>query len=428
MAALPFRRAAVLSTGTEIVQGLYADTNAQFLASQLTALGIGVVMTAAVPDDPAQLENILRSVMQQADLVVCSGGLGPTEDDINRGVFAKVLGAELVRDEEAAGRMRARFAARGYGKMPESNEIQAMIPAGAVVLQNDWGTAPGFFAESGELALLALPGPPKEMAPMFTERALPLLRERTCGETCVVTRTVHTFGRPESDLNEKTRELFHRDPKVAFTILARNFGVDFRIVARGSSRGETAALIQEFEDRVRDCVGAQDVFGADEETIESVVAGLLLSCGQTVSAAESCTGGLVAKMLTDTPGSSAYLHQSFVTYSDYAKQLVLGVKGSTLAEFGAVSKQTAHEMAENVRVLSKADWGIGITGIAGPSGATAEKPVGLTFIALACSKGVWAERFRFLGSREQNRAQTAMWALNMLRKALLGFAAVECFG
>lgn len=422
-----FSTAAILSTGSEILQGLYADTNARYLAEQLSQIGLEPVVTIAAPDDEQSVEEALRFATARADVVLCTGGLGPTEDDVNRDAFERVLGVRLERNEAAIAMMRERFRRRGRGEMPPSNEVQALVPAGATVFQNEWGTAPGFFwdggnkAKGGRASLIALPGPPKEMIPMFQKCALPLLRERVAGSFFVRTRTIHTIGRPESDLNEKTRELFRRDPDVKFTILAKGYGVDFRITARGASMKEVGRRIAEYQGEVTNRVGAQDIYGMDDDTLAEVVAKLLIAKGLTVCAAESCTGGLLTKMLTDTPGSSAFLKESHVTYSNEAKQKILGVQSATLGEFGAVSEQTCREMCYGARTVSGAILGVAVTGIAGPDGGSPDKPVGLTYVGLSTSRGVHVEQFNFLGDREQNRVSAALAALNLLRRALLEF-------
>jgi nicotinamide-nucleotide amidase len=415
-------RVAVVSTGTEILQGLYADTNARYLAEQLTLLGMEVVSAAAAPDDEAQVEAALRFAAANADLVICTGGLGPTEDDVNRGAFSRVFGVRLVHNEAAAERMRARFAARGR-EMPDRNLVQALVPEGATVLQNDWGTAPGFHLPAGggrAAALIALPGPPKEMIPMFEARVLPILREGAGAEGAFVrTRTIHSFGVPESDLNEKVRELFRRDPAVKFTILAKGYGVDFRVTARAQTEARMNELIAAFEEDVRRRVGERDIYGADDDTMASSTAALLRERGVTIATAESCTGGLVAKLLTDIAGSSAYMVGGVVAYANAAKVGLLGVRPETLARHGAVSAETAEEMALGARRAAGADIGVSLTGIAGPDGGTPEKPVGLVFIGIATPARSFAVRSVFLGDREQVRTLAALAALNLVRRELM---------
>jgi nicotinamide-nucleotide amidase len=418
------RRAAIISTGSEILQGLYADTNARYLAEQLSVLGVEVVLSAAAPDHPGELRALLEHAAGRADLVVCSGGLGPTADDVNRDVFAAVWRVDLVRDERAVEMMRERFRVRGQ-EMPPANEVQALVPAGSTVLHNQWGTAPGFFLPPGaggvgapSSALLALPGPPKELIPMFDTLAKPLLCDRIDGATYVRTRTIHTFGRPESELGALTRDLFRRDPAVGFTILAKTYGVDFRVTARGGDRETVDALLDRFERETLERIGPACVYGFDDDTMASAVAALLISAGVSVTVAESCTGGLVTKLLTDIPGSSAYLRQAVVTYANESKMRLLGVRPETLRDHGAVSEACAREMAEGARRAADADYALAITGIAGPSGGTPAKPVGLVFVALASPAPTVCLERRLLGDRELIRLHAALTALDLLRQSL----------
>ena len=419
------RRVAVISTGTEILQGLYADTNARYLCEKLGTLGFTVNLAAAAPDDISRVEGLLRFAASQADLIVCTGGLGPTEDDVNREAFARVFGVELVRDEEAIRMMSDRFLAKGIGPMPRANEVQAMVPKGARVFYNQWGTAPGYYLPRGvspvlpACALVALPGPPKEMTGIFETCALPVLREIAPGGICVRTRTIHTIGIPESRLNEMVRDMFRRDPDVALTLLAKGYGVDVRVTARGHTSDRVDEVLASLHRDISSRVGEPSVYGTDSDTLQESVAKELAARKSTVGVAESCTGGLVMKMLTDVPGSSTYLVQGFVTYSNESKCRLLGVGQEIVNTHGAVSEPVARAMAGGVRSVSGTDYGLAITGIAGPDGGSAEKPVGLTYLAVTGPRGTCVERHRFLGDREQNRFSAAMSMLNLLRLTLL---------
>lgn len=421
--------AAIISTGTEILQGLYADTNARWLAEQLSAEGIEVRLSAAAPDDAEEIESLLRYAAQRADLVICSGGLGPTADDVNREVFARVFGVALVQDERAVTMMRERFARRGR-EMPENNLVQALVPEGAIVLYNEWGTAPGFFIPPAEergsghvhapsCALLALPGPPRELYAMFRELALPLLRERIGARRYVLKRVIHTFGAPESEVGQYVHDLFATTADYAYTMLAKPHGIDIRIVVRASTLEEATQRLNELEKETRRRVPPELIYGYDEETLPAVVAKMLTNHHIRLAVAESCTGGLVSKLLTDIPGSSAFFVQGLVTYANEAKMRLLGVHPTTLEKHGAVSEHTARAMAEGARQIADADYALAITGIAGPSGGTAEKPVGLTYIALADRANTNVQRFVFGGDREFNRMFAALTALNWLRLKLM---------
>ena len=432
-----FRTVALISTGTEILQGLYPDTNASFLAGRLSALGLDVTLIAASSDDQAQLETTLRHAATRADLVICTGGLGPTADDVNRDVFARVFDAPLVTDDEAVRMMTARFAHRER-PMPERNRVQALVPRGATVFQNQWGTAPGYFLPSADeraipfpddpaiagprsTALIAMPGPPSEMRPMFEACALPIISERAAGAAFVKTLTLHTYGRPESELGEQTNDLFGADPRVLLGILAKTYGVDFRITARASSLEEVEQIIATTRIELTRRIGRQCIYGVDADTMASATAALLRRTERTVATAESCTGGLVTKLLTDIAGSSDYLIQGAVTYSNKSKQTMLGVRAATLETHGAVSAETAAEMADGARKTSGAWYGISITGIAGPTGGTDEKPLGLVYIGLSRAETSTAHvrRCCFVGNRETIRNHAAFTALDMIRSDIL---------
>lgn len=418
------RRAAVVSTGSEILQGLYADTNARWLAERMSAMGLEVTAIVAAPDDLEQAKAALRFAAANADLVVCSGGLGPTEDDVNRDAFADVFGCRLVEDAEALHQMRERFMRRRGPEVPipDRNALQALVPEGATVFQNANGTAPGYFLPSrdGVPGLIALPGPPKELMPMWTGQAEPLLAPRVADAGAFVrTRTLHTFGRAESAVNAAVSDLFRRDADVLFTILAKTYGVDLRITARAATAAATDARIAEYEATVRERLGAADLYGTDGSTLADAVVTALAAAGATVSTAESCTGGLLAKMITDTAGASRVFDRGVVTYADDVKQELLGVKSETLEAHGAVSEAVAVQMADGCLRTAGSDYALAITGVAGPDGGSAEKPVGRVHIALArLGEATVSRRCDFLGDRELVRLHAALTALDMLRRAM----------
>lgn len=424
-----FRTAAIVSTGTEILQGMYPDTNAQWLAQQLCALGLRVVAMTQAPDTPAGVDAALRFAASRADLVVCSGGLGPTLDDVNREVFAHAGGANLVFDAKVLSMIHERFSARGRA-VPAGNDCQAWVPEGATIFYNDWGTAPGWFLPSiaernlenpqaVTAAILALPGPPMELQPMFARWALPLLRGRVSGGAQVVrTRTLHIYGYAESVIGTCVAPFFNMRDDVVFTILVRPMGIDLRLTANAASEAQCDAIIADVEAQVCAAVPDDAVFGADSDTLAQVVGELLIAKNLTVTTAESCTGGLIAKMLTDTPGSSAYFKEGCVAYENSVKENRLGVRPETLATYGAVSEETACEMAEGARRKTGADYAVAATGIAGPDGATDGKSVGLVYVAVAGPSGTQVLRHVFLFDREGNRTHAALSALALLRKAV----------
>lgn len=426
--AWKIERVGILSTGSEILQGQYADSNAQYLAERLTLAGVTVVAIMAAPDSEDAIGEAFRWMKERADLVICTGGLGPTKDDVNRFVVERVWQRRLVRDEQAIESMARRFAVRGRGALPASNEVQALLPEGATVFYNEWGTAPGFFivpqiANGETCGLMALPGPPVEMKPMFEKLGFLAMQDYLDTTRVGVVRTIHTFGHPESEVGALVEDLFKPDPNVEFTILAKRHGIDLRICATGNSADVAEQHVERYEKLVRARVPEAMIYGVDEDTLAGCVGKLLKDRGLWVTTAESCTGGLIAEMLTAVSGSSAYVGECHVTYSNDAKMRVLGVMESTVERHGAVSEETAREMALGAVRVSGADYGVAVTGIAGPGGGTAEKPVGLTYIGVAgpgIVGGVVVKRFRFMMDRESNRVQAAQYGLDMLRKILLG--------
>jgi len=420
-----FKTVAIVSTGTEILQGMYADTNAQWLAQRLCGLGLRVVAETAAPDDAACVESALRFAARRADLVICSGGLGPTGDDVNCEILSRVFGAKLVYDNHVHDMIVERFSRRGV-EVPTGNDKQSYVPEGASVFYNDWGTAPGWFLSpadergvSGDdvvaAAAIALPGPPKELKPMFDRYVPEILAERLSGDLFVRTHTLHIYGYPESEIGTYVSQMFRARSDVDFTILARPMGIDLRITGHAATVEALDALIDEVERETVSLLPRNAVYGTDNVSLAEVVGDLLKSRGEWVSTAESCTGGLISKFLTDVPGSSSWFECGYVTYANSAKMLMLDVSADTLSTYGAVSEETAREMAASARRLSGTDYALATTGIAGPGGGSDTKPVGLVYIALATSTEVIVKKQVFLFDRELNRVHAALTALNMLR-------------
>lgn len=412
-------QAYVISTGTELLLGETLDTNSVFISRCLTKLGIKVIGKSVVGDNRDNIEKALRLGLESADLVVCSGGLGPTRDDLTKQVACDVLGCELELRPEEEAKIREFFAQRRRD-MPASNLRQAMFPPEALVLPNPRGTAPGMYLEKGEKLLILLPGPPREMEPMFREEVEPLLR-RKLGRTgrAVQTRVIKVLGPGESKVEEMLGEILDDPQGAAIALLANEGEIDIRVTREGENGDEVQRVIKEVESRIVRVLGAH-VFGFDDDTLPVVVARMLRDKGLQVAFAESCTGGLLAKLVTDPAGSSEYFWGGVVSYANEAKVGLLGVKEQTLQQHGAVSPETACEMARGIREKSGADIGIGITGIAGPGGGSREKPVGLVYIGLAHADGVEVKELRFLGGREAIRMLTAKTALDWLRRYLLG--------
>jgi len=421
-------KVALLSTGSEILQGQYADSNARFLAEEFTLAGVNVVAIMAAPDDPTAIMAALDFCSSRSDLIVCTGGLGPTVDDVNRFVFEKAFDAPLERDETAIEGMARRFVSRGYGPMPEANEVQALLPKGCIPFYNRWGTAPGFLllptgrGLGKRCGLLAMPGPPSEMIPMFQQLAMPAIGPYLLAGRVGLIRTIHTYGYPESEIGALVKELFNPASDAEFTILAKTHGVDLRIKALAQSKDAAEDIVARYETKVRQLLRSEMIYGVDDETLASNVGILLKLVGAWVTTAESCTGGMVSEFLTEVAGSSSYIGECHVTYSNEAKVKVLGVKQETLDMYGAVSEQTAIEMAGGARRISDADYAISVTGIAGPDGGSAGKPVGLTYISVAGPKRTVTTRNTYTGNRSQNRLSATLTALNMVRLELLSAA------
>lgn len=419
-------RVALVSTGTEILQGMYADTNARFLAEELTGLGVQVVSIAAAPDDDQAIERVLQFSASQADLVICTGGIGPTGDDRNRFVYERVLDCPLEMDERAVAGMRERFRIRNHGEMPRANELQGMLPKGCLPFYNQWGTAPGFLVKPtgkgvfAQCGLIAMPGPPMEMIPMFNELVKPALSEYLPEQRARAIRTLHTYGYPESHIGSLVADMFCGIPGLDFTILASREGVHLRMCVTAGNAREVAYRLDELESQVRQRIGNDCIYGTDGQSLAASVGELLTARKAWVSTAESCTGGMVAQLLTEVAGSSAYLGECYVTYSNEAKTKLVGVREETLRIHGAVSEETAREMAEGAKKAARSDYAISVTGVAGPGGGSPDKPVGLVYIGVAGPTRTVVSREQLLGDRTANREQSARIALNLLRLELLG--------
>lgn len=416
----------IVSTGTEILQGHYADTNAQWLSQQIFGLGLRIDRHMALADDHNSLHEELEFACRRCDLIIMTGGLGPTADDLNRQSVARVYGVELEEDSESLERIERLFSSRGR-LMPPSNNVQALFPVGAQILPNNWGTAPGFLMpppEGSELraSLLALPGPPRENRPMFETMVADLIRERFGVESKVLrTLTIHTAGVAESHLNDRIQDFFDRDPKVGVALLAGKWRVDVRLTLQGESDAENDRLQEHWIDHIVDRVGEENIFGLNDTTLPGALGRMLKERGETLALAESCTGGLIAKQITDEPGCSDYFLEGFVTYSNEAKMRTLGVSKETLDEHGAVSSQVAEEMAAGAQKATGADWVLSVTGVAGPDGGTADKPVGLVYMGLAePDRHVIHRRMLGLGGeREAIREFTAVQGLDLVRRAII---------
>jgi nicotinamide-nucleotide amidase len=421
----PLPRVRILSTGSEITQGLYADSNAQELSRRLLDRGFHVIGHTAVPDDRGEIDSAIRASFGRCDLLVSTGGIGPTEDDLNREIFADAWGVGLRRIARAEAMMRARFARRGR-VMPEKNLKQAFIPVGARPLLNFWGTAAGFLMPCGQDRpwALVMPGVPSEWRGMFdrsfarvVEPLFPGLRPRRV-------HTLHYALLPESLVNERVQDLFAADDRVEVGILAKRGRIRLRLAAAFEDAQALEALAARMRDRLpREALFAE---GPEDATLEEAAVAALRHTGQRVALAESCTGGGIAHRLTHVPGSSAVLEESVVTYSNDAKQQWLGVEAALIAAPGAVSGECALAMARGLLARTQAHVALSVTGIAGPGGGSVDKPVGTVWIGLVDRQGVAVARpFHFPGDRDSVREWAENQALEFLRRTAMGYPLPE---
>lgn len=411
-------KAELISTGTELLLGQTPNTNADYLSQKLSALGINVYYHTTVGDNAATLAEVIESALKRVDLVITTGGLGPTVDDLTKQTVCKVLGVEQELHPDSLKRIEELFATMGLD-MPESNVKQAYFPHGSKVVSNHLGTAPGAIVEHNDKIVVILPGPPFEMKPMFEESVEPYLRSKAGTAPEVVrTRVLKVFGMSESAVEEMLGEVLNSPPGTTIAFLAKQAEINVRLSVTGVETGRAQELLDELESQIRAKLGDR-IFAVDNEDMALVVGELLTYRRITMATAESCTGGLIGGKLTSISGSSAYYVGGFNTYSNDLKVKLLGVSEKTLDTHGAVSAETAREMAQGARIRTGADIAISVTGIAGPGGGSAEKPVGLVYAGLATPEGCEAVKFNFFGDREAIRALTVNGALDRARLYLL---------
>jgi nicotinamide-nucleotide amidase len=407
----------IISTGSELLQGTTLDSNSTFFVSRLRKLGIKVVGIITVGDDQESLSQAFKLAVAAADIVISSGGLGPTFDDLTKIIACEVMDCELKNRPEEEERLRAYFANR-VRSMPEINLRQAMFPTEAIALRNRVGTAPGMYLQKKHKTVILLPGPPGEMIPMYKDEVEPRLKEDFGTDVLkLLTRTIKTLGLGESQVEERLGSLMKVPEAISIALLAVEGEVHIRLAAETSDQNDRCAALDGLTAQIVEQL-EKNVFAVDDETLVSKLAALLLAQGKTLAAAESCTGGLLSKMVTDLPGSSRYFWGGAVTYSNQAKQRLLGVNEGTLQKYGAVSSETAREMARGMRQVAGTDFALAITGIAGPEGGSSEKPVGLVYIALDHAQGSEVRRLRFGSGRDLIRILSAKSALDLLRRHL----------
>ncbi len=402
------KSAEILCVGTELLLGEVVNTNAAFIAGRLADLGVSVYHQSVVGDNPKRLREELSAALSRSDLVIMTGGLGPTYDDLTKETATELFGKRLVMDERALSEIRDFFERIGK-RMAESNAKQALLPEGCIALYNKWGTAPGMIIEGdgellGKVAIL-LPGPPREMRNMFDFYVAEYLAEHT--EARIVSRNIHLIGIGESAAEELLRELIDESVNPSLAPYAKDGEVRFRVTASAKTAEEATEMCDALISRVLESEVAPFVYGIDVGSVEGAVVKALLKSGETLATVESCTGGLIGKRLTDLAGVSAVYLGGAVTYANEAKEKMVGVKHETLLAHGAVSEETAREMAEGIRAALGADYGISTTGIAGPGGGTPDKPVGTVYIAVASKDETRVKRLQLPPMRDREYIRTA---------------------
>ncbi len=408
--------AEIIAIGSEMLTPFRLDTNSLWLTERLNALGIEVRLKTVVGDDEARLEETIRDAMRRSEIIISTGGLGPTEDDITKKVFARVLGRELQIDEASIERIKARFAKRNI-EMTPNNARQALALTGAQILVNDHGSAPGQLIEQDNCTVVLLPGPPRELKPMFDEQVAPLLKRRV-GEVYILRHKLSIYGLTESKADSLAAPVYTQYTNPSTTILFKDGQLELHLTAQAQTEAEAQGLLNELAGKLVEVLGDY-VYSQRDELLEEVVGKLLKANSATLATAESCTGGLLAGRLTDVPGSSDYFIEGVVSYANEAKIDLLGVSRTLIEEHGAVSELVAEAMARGIRERAGTTLGIGITGVAGPGGGSEEKPVGLVFIALASADECKVRRFIFPGDRQFIRTLAVNAALDLVRRRLM---------
>lgn len=407
----------ILSVGTELLLGNIVNTNAAYLAEQCAALGLSCYHQSVVGDNEERLEDAVRLAFSRADIVILSGGLGPTKDDLTKEVTAKVFGKKLYEDTHTRERIEQYFRQMKSGKITDNNWKQTLVPEGAAVVDNHNGTAPGLIIEEDEKTAILLPGPPNELKPMFEESIAPYLNSRQ--PEGIYSKMVKLCGIGESKAETVIADLMEKQTNPTIAPYAKTGEVHLRVTAKAQDEEEAGRLIKPVLEELYKRFGKL-IYTEDENvTLEDAVVELLKKKGYSVTTAESCTGGRLAARIMNVPGASSVYNEGYITYSNDAKRKLLGVRRETLDEFGAVSRQTAKEMAEGAAKAAEADAALSVTGLAGPDGGTKEKPVGLVYVGCSVNGRTRTEEFRFTGNRDKNRDYAVVRALTLLREELL---------
>ncbi len=413
-------KAEIVSVGTELVLGEIVDTNATYICQQLANIGVDLYLRHTVDDDQGRMAGLLQDARRRCEVIIITGGLGPTPDDLTREALAQVTSRPLHTVAAAEQQLEEFFARRGVA--PTANNLkQCQVPRGGRLLTNSCGTAPGILLEHDNCTFIALPGPPAEMQQMLHDSVIPYLREqiRRVGGQELFTRTLRLCDIGESNTAQLLADILDTQSDPAVALYASPGEVRVRISTKADCEVEAMQRLDAVEQIVRERL-AERVYGIDEETMEVAVGQALLAAGATLAVAESCTGGLIANRITDVPGSSQYFLSGYITYSNESKQQLLGVSDEIIEEYGAVSEPCARAMAEGAREHSGADYAVAVTGIAGPTGGTPQKPVGLAYIAVADEQDTICQEHYWPGTREQFKRRTSQMALNVVRKRVMG--------
>ena len=407
----------MISVGTELLLGNILNTNARYLSEKCAMLGLNVYYQTTVGDNRERMTEVIRTALGRADLVILNGGLGPTEDDITKDVCAELMGCPLKEDPGVRAHLEEWYRLRKKKDVPDSNWRQALVPEGALLFENSNGTAPGLVMEKGEKTAVLLPGPPNELYPMVEQHFCPYIQKRQSG--VIRSQMVKICGYGESRVEEMLLDLIDGQTNPTLATYAKTREVHLRVTARAATDEEAKKLLKPMIKEIRRRFGAAVYTTCEEESLEDVAIRLLKKHDLTVTTAESCTGGLLAARLVNVPGASDVFREGFITYSNKAKRTLLDVSKATLRKYGAVSKQTAKEMATGGVFAADADVCVAVTGIAGPDGGTDEKPVGLVYIACYLKDEVRVEEHVFRGNRQKIREQTVVQALDLLRRCIL---------
>lgn len=407
----------LISVGTELLLGNIVNTNTQFLAEKCALLGLTMYHQVTVGDNHDRLAEVIRTALKRSDVIILTGGLGPTEDDLTKEVCAEVMGFPLVEDTHTHERIEEYFRNNIYKVIPDNNWKQAIVPAGCIVLDNDNGTAPGLILEKYGKSAILLPGPPNELYPLFMNQVYPYLQKLQ--PEVIRSQMVKICGVGESQVEDKLLDLIDKQKNPTIATYAKTGEVHIRVTAKAATEEEARKLVKPVVKEIKNRFGDYVYSTKEEETLEQAVVKLLKKYDLTMTTAESCTGGLLAGRIINVPGASEVYNEGFITYSNKAKRKYLDVSKSTLKKYGAVSEQTAREMATGGVFATDSDACVAVTGLAGPDGGSEEKPVGLVYIATYMKDKVNVQRYQFKGNRAKIREQAVVKGLDLLRRSIL---------